>query len=398
MIAELNYWLFLLALVLAYWAAPASWRMWLLGAACIAYLLVHDPSTVLVMLAFTVAFFLLLDLPSETQRRVARVALILAVLFYLGYFKYFPVIGAGLSGSLTPPDVVIPLGISYFSFKLIHYAIERERGGLPGHGFQDLLAYVFLVPIFTAGPIERFDHFVSNRETTSFRTEFATEGLTRIAHGLVKRFVFGAALQVLLAHVTHDGGAAHLVHTIDHVSPFRVGAFLVLTYLYVYMDFSGYTDIAIGTSRLFGLRIMENFRLPILAPNIGNLWKRWHMTLAGWCQSYVYMPMIGWTRNPYIAVTSSFLVMGLWHAASLNFIAWGLYNAVGVMAFQTWLVIERKRKWKFMKRRPLSYLGTPLTFFFFAGSFAFSATEHLGLYAAFQLLARCFAITLPVPA
>lgn len=397
MIGEAKYWLFLLALVVVYWVIPLRFRTWLLALSCAGYLLFMDPSTVLAMLVFAVACYgVFTRVEPGPGRRTATTALIVGLLLYLGYFKYFPVIGSALNDSVQPSSILIPLGISYFTFKLIHYCIESSRGHLPPHGPQDVLAYIFLVPIFTAGPIERFDHFVNQRQIATWRPEFVTEGLTRIAHGLVKRFLIGAIILTFLGRVTQQGGAEFLLNNLEDISSFRVIAFLIFTYLYVYMDFAGYTDIAIGTSRLFGLRIMENFNLPIFAPNIGNLWKRWHMTLAGWCQSYVYMPMLGWTRNPYIAVVSSFLVMGLWHAASLNWIAWGLYNAAGVCFYQTWLVIERRRKWKFMKRRPFNWIGIPATFVFFAGSFAFTTTDNVaGLYGAVRLLAKCFFITLP---
>lgn len=393
MIGELNYWVFLLVLVAAFWATPTAFRMPLLAAASIGYLALVDPATVTTMLVFAlIAQQLYARVDDRSRRRVLGRLLIAAVLLYLGWFKYVPLLAA--DGAIGAADVVIPLGISYFTFKLIHYCIESGRGTLPAHGLSEVLSYAFLVPIFTAGPIERFDHFVRSRQP-KWDSTLAVEGLTRIGHGLVKRFLVGTVLMMLIGKLTNGGGVVHLLTHLDTVSPPVVVAFLVLTYLYVYMDFAGYTDIALGTSRLFGLRIMENFNLPIFAPNIGNLWKRWHMTLAGWCQSYVYMPMIGVTRNPYVAVMSSFLVMGLWHGASLNWVAWGLYNAAGVMAFQTWLVIERKRKIKFMKKKPINYVGYPLTFFFFSGSFAFTTTEHIGLYSAFRLLAKCFFVTLP---
>ena len=117
---------------------------------------------------------------------------------------------------------------------------------------------------------------------------------------------------------------------IDTIAIWKVWGFLALTYLYAYLDFSAYTDIAIGASRLFGIKIMENFNFPILAINISDFWKRWHMTLAGWCQTYIYMPVMARTRTPYAAVFATFTMMGLWHGATAGWLLWGLYHATGV--------------------------------------------------------------------
>lgn len=396
MVQNLNFWVFLFAGVGVYWMLPARFRAAFLGIASFGFVLAIEVQTALTMLAISGVIYGVFRTPLAESHKVHLVrAAILGLILYLGMYKYFPVIGQVLSGNAPPHQLLLPLGISYFTFKLIHYAIEMGRGSLPAHGFDDYLGYVFLVPIFTAGPIERFDHYITNR-AQSWKAEYLTEGLTRIGHGLIKKFVLGAAIGLLMGRLTHGGGVGYLLDNLDDIATYRVIAYLILMYLFIYMDFSGYSDIAIGASRLFGLRIMENFNYPFLAPNIGNLWKRWHMSLANWCQSYVYMPMVGLSRNPYLAVISSFFVMGLWHAASLNWIAWGLYNAVGVMVFQKFSMTVRKKKWAFVKTRGFTVFATVLTFLYFAGSFAFTSTAtDGGLYGAVRLLAKCFFITLP---
>jgi alginate O-acetyltransferase complex protein AlgI len=396
MIQDLNYWLFLLVIPIIYWLLPLSMRTWLLSFACIVFLFFVEPLATSIMLAFSVAFYFGLrsNIPESWDSPVL-LGLIVAVIGYLSFFKYLPVAVSTVSGTLGVDKILIPLGISYFTFKLIHYGIEVRRRTLPEHSLQDVLSYIFLVPIFTAGPIERFDHFMRERQCR-WNMDFLVEGLTRIGHGLIKRFVFGAFFLTLIDRLTSQGGVVYFLENLEHIPAYHVWAYLCLSYLYIYMDFSGYTDIAIGASRLFGLRIMENFNFPIFASNIGIFWKRWHMTLAGWCQSYVYMPMLGWTRKPFLAVVTAFFVMGLWHAASLNWIAWGLYNAAGISIFQIWLRTERRRKWSFMKRQPFKYAGIPMTFLFFAGSCAFTTTDAASnLYGALRLLAKCFFIVLP---
>jgi alginate O-acetyltransferase complex protein AlgI len=403
MIQYASFWLWLVAAVLVHWALPLRWRAGFLGLVCLSFLTAYVPRTVALMLPVGLAVFVVMNLAGPGGRRTlalrGSIALLLGV---LGYFKYLPVIsGAFATPAETGPaytdatDILLPLGISYFIFKLIHYAIERARGTLPAHGIGDYLAYVFLVPIFTAGPIERFEHFMRNRAET-WSNDLAVEGLTRIGHGLIKKFVIGAAIFMMMQRLTDGGGVEGMLADLGAVSPAEAIAFLILAYLYVYMDFAGYTDIALGCSRLFGLRIMENFNLPIFAPNIGNLWKRWHMSLANWCQTYVYMPMIGVTRNPYLAVLSSFTVMGLWHGAGWGWLAWGWYNALGVIVFQAFSSTARRRKWGFVKSRAFLIGRYPLTFLFFAGSFAFTFTANsAGIWGGLRLLARCFGLVLP---
>jgi len=164
------------------------------------------------------------------------------------------------------------------------------------------------------------------------------------------------------------------------------------------MDFSAYTDIAIGLSRLCGTRIMENLNLPVTASNSGDFRKRWHKTLAGWCQSYVYMPILGLTRNPYLAVYSTFTVMAMWHAGALNWLGWGWYHATGLIVFLSWSRIKRKRRWQRLDRIfPYRVATVLLTFVFVTGSYSFTLThQHGGIYAALRILAKLCFVDLPV--
>src|SRR5262249_47825752 len=172
--------------------------------------------------------------------------------------------------------------------------------------------WMFLFPAFTAGPIERFDHFLSHQEL-NLRLQSIVDGTTRIIHGLIKKFIIA---EIMLGPAFTYASHGLLVQRLGSTPTWSVWLSATAVYLYLYMDFSGYSDIAIGGSRLFGLRIMENFTFPIIASSTPDFWKRWHMTLTGWCQSYIYMPMLGFTRNSYIAVYATFVAIGLWHGGS----------------------------------------------------------------------------------
>jgi len=193
----------------------------------------------------------------------------------------------------------------------------------------------------------------------------------KIAYGMIKIFVLAKFVQADIYGI----GDPTQGNQLDTMSSAHVWAFVILSYLYAYLDFSAYTDIAIGASRLYGFKIMENFRFPIIARNISDFWNRWHMTLARWCQSYVYMPVIAYTRNPYAAVYATFLVMGLWHGATAPWIMWGLYHATGVAVFTTLSRYRRRIGPDHLIYRASRPIGIPLTFLFVSGSYAFSTSE-----------------------
>ncbi|MDM8559130.1 MBOAT family O-acyltransferase [Candidatus Parabeggiatoa sp. HSG14] len=396
------FWLVLFSSVIVFWMLPKQLRFSFLALASFGYLATLDLMSVLVLVAWTLAFYWLAPLAigkGPWQQRLLPI-LILAILGYLAYFKYIPPLIAAMSLVPIETHLIIPLGISYFTFKLIHYAVEVVRGNITDRSLSQFFTYIFLFPIFTAGPIERFDHFLANQDQ-KWQLDSMVEGLTRIIHGLIKKFfIAGMLIGALLGHYGDAAGpnASILLLNLSALPIYKVWGFLILSFLYLYMDFSAYSDIAIGASRLFGIRIMENFNFPIIAPNISNFWKRWHMSLAGWCQAYVYMPMIGLTRNPYIAVYSTMLAFGLWHAGSINRVCWGLYHATGLIIHLTWNRIKRKKKWYFIDRLLIIRLiGIPITFMFVAVSQAFTTTDgNGGFYGALRILAKLFFIDLPV--
>lgn len=367
------FWVGTLVAVCLYWMTPVRDRMLLLGGMSLAYFAYLDHRGALALLLWMVLCYgtATLDFP-KSLRQTLRAALIAGLLLNLAYFKYIPPFIVHFFEDSPVASIAIPVGISYYTFRLIHYLIESVRGNIGHHGFSEFFAYTFLFPITTAGPIERFDHFLQNIDDR-FSSESLVHGLTRIAHGLIKKFVVGGAILFFMSRSGLELRA--VLSDISSLPAHRVWLFAILNYLYAYMDFSAYSDIAIGCSRLFGIRIMENFNLPVVAPNIGDFWKRWHMTLANWCQSYIYMPALGATRNPYIAVVATFLIIGVWHAGTLVWVMWGLYNAFGVAIFLTWAREARRRKWSF-HRGPLGNgMAVVVTFLFVAAGFTLTAVH-----------------------
>lgn len=425
MISSGVFWLVLLATVVIFWLLPARLRIAFLAAASAAYVIWYSfdvwkrESWVyrcggLWLLGFCVLFYNLAPLARRKRTTLAPVgaaagsarqiggpssatallekpapapkphrwvlpALLACIIIYLLMFKYAdvlkyicPPLAKYIYPRYTthkpggPPSVLmIPLGISYFTFKFIHYAIETARGAIKDRSPWQFLCWIYLFPAFASGPIERFDHFLANQDSR-LRPEAIGEGLLRIICGLIKTYVIG---EMLLSDCTgwyHAASNPNLLRPAWEPSSLNLWGLAIVSYLYLYVNFSGYCDIAIGAARLFGIRIMENFDWPIFSQNIGTFWKRWHMTLAGWCQSYIYMPMLGLTRSTVVALFATFITIGLWHQGSIPWLSWGLYNAIGIYIFQLWSRLKRKRKWTALDRAPWNFGGIALTFLFVA--------------------------------
>lgn len=391
------WWLYLVATPAVYWLLPTAFRAWFLSVVSLVLLSYFAKFDVLIMgiLALIVFYGRSLDSGHWPQRLVtAGRSTLLAWMVFL-YFvisKYVPAIAKMVAAEASFIDFAVPLGISYFSFKLLHYAIENRRGNLPAHGLDDFISWLFLAPIFTAGPIERFDHFLTHRDVAKFEFRFIREGLERIAVGLVKKFMLGMLVLEAMQLLGSPSVAAMALHLNDF-TPLQIWAMLFLSLLYLYLDFSAYSDIAIGSSRLFGLRIMENFNFPFLATSLPDFWQRWHMTLAHWVRTYIYMSIIGWTRNPYWAVVVSFTLMGLWHAASPHWAAWGMWHGVGLAIFVRWQRFANKRKIRFFKTFFGKTTARVMTLFYVALGGSFTAMyQHGSMQDLFRIILNAFGI------
>lgn len=372
-----------------YWnLIPAERRSWFLAFVSIGYLALKAPGATAAVVFWTLAFFWAVPRARQASRPLRAVGGLIGLLLgYLVLFKHLPVIFDALASTELEAKVILPLGASYYVFKLVHYAVEVTRGSIEEHDAYDALAWTTLFPAFLAGPIERFDHFLANRHAQPSAAMFAS-GITRIVHGLIKKLVIADVFLLGLA-----GSVPEMLATLNQRSTPEVWWFLFLMYLWAYLDFSAYSDIAIGSARLFGIELMENFDWPVLAENIGQFWKRWHMTLAGWCQSYVYLPFVGLTRNPYAATYATFLVMGIWHGAAFNWLFWGLFHGTGVSIHLRWNRYKRKKKWhKWMNKGWWAWAGVLPTTLFVTAAAAFTTTVPQGGWAALRLFGKLFFI------
>jgi len=281
--------------------------------------------------------------PTAESRRLVRLA-VAANLVVLGVFKYhgfFVASATDALGSLglhpnTPVlDILLPIGISFFTFHAISYVVDVGRGDIEPIGFGDVLLYMSFFPHLVAGPISRVDELVPQfHERPDPRKVAATEGLTLIGLGLFMKVVVASYLATQLVDPAYGAPGG------------RSGAELAAaTYAYavqIYADFAGYTNIAIGCALLLGVRLPANFASPYRARSVREFWHRWHMTLSRWLRDYVYLPLGGdghGTALTYRNVMVTLALAGLWHGADWKFLIFGVLHGtyvVGELTASAW--------------------------------------------------------------
>ena len=335
---SLVYALFLPTVVGLHWAVRPSARGWVLLAASYVFYGAWDWRFLgLILLSTAVDFTVArgLDRTSvERRRRALLVTSIAANLGILGLFKYggFFVASAsallarvGLEPNPVLLDIVLPVGISFYTFQTISYTVDVYRGELRAE--RDLATfalYVAYFPQLVAGPIERATHLLPQLRTERSRpdAEHASSALGLIVLGLVKKVVIADSLAPIVNRAYSDPGS---------LTALSAWAAAIGFALQIYGDFSGYTDIARGTSRLLGIELMVNFRQPYLSRNLTEYWRRWHVSLSTWLRTYLYIPLggnrHGWRRTVRNLMITMVLG-GLWHGAAWTFVLWGALHGV----------------------------------------------------------------------
>lgn len=309
------------------------------------------------------------------------------VLFYFKYWNFFihefnqALSWTGLN-SIAAGDVLLPLGISFFTFHKISYLVDVYLNKVrPADRFWDFAIYVTLFPKLVQGPIIPYHQFVSQLPNHDHVLDDTFEGLFRFCIGLSKK--------VLIADVLGD--VADNVFQLRFVSMSCGYAWLgILCYTFqIYFDFAGYSDMAIGIGRMMGFRIPENFNQPYLARNFAEFWRRWHMTLSVWFKEYLYIPLggnrVSSARN-YFNLWVVFFVSGLWHGANWTFIIWGIYHGL-------FIVVEKRFR---LSKRLGESLSIFLTFFLIMIGWVFFRSENLGF--SIQYLQKLFLLSPVDPA
>ncbi len=274
-----------------------------------------------------------------------------AVLFLVAfkYWNFFTGLAFPFEGSnpLRWSSAFLPLGLSFFTFEFIHYAVDRYKGTTEPGRLRDYFAFILFFPTMVAGPIKRYQDFLPVLLNPS--REFALDwhrGLTRILCGLAKKFLLADLLTAFTQHLNHDDIAG--------ASRWVLPVWLLAYSFHIYFDFSGYSDIAIGSARLFGIGVKENFNWPYLQTDIAKFWGCWHITLYRWLIDYIFIPLGGSRVAPplvYRNVLLTMMLSGLWHGAALNFVAWGLWHGLLLSGHRLW------RAWLGEPTRPPTRAG-----------------------------------------
>lgn len=289
----------------------------------------------LFLIVARILFGWLSSLPEEQRRKRSMILSMITNLAILGTFKYFNFFidsavtvlnDAGIAAEPRHFSIVLPVGISFYTFQSMSYAIDIYRRQLkPIERFLDFGLFVAFFPQLVAGPIERAHHLlpqiIAPRTVTWEKT---TRGLTLIVFGLFKKIAIADGAAMTVDQVFNSTGSVSFAEVLVGTAFFAVQ---------IYADFSGYSDIARGTSKLFGVDILVNFRLPYFARSPRDFWDRWHISLSTWLRDYLYIPLGGSRGSMAFTCRNLMLTMllgGLWHGAAWNYVLWGAFHGTGL--------------------------------------------------------------------
>ena len=351
MLFGLTFFGLLIATAIIYWVLPnQKLRNIVLIISSFAFIGYNDINALIVVICLSVYAFLFgYFIEIKHNKKLFHRIGIIGLIFVLVIFKYSGLL-TNTFNQLTSfindfPKIsiyklFIPLGISYITFKYISYLTDIYWNINKECSFINFLLYGSLFTIFSAGPIERFERLNPQLENKlQFQSEYIEKSFERIVFGLAKKFIIADWIGYFASPVWKNSG--------DYSLEIRSLALLGFS-IQIYMDFSGYSDIAIGSSKLFGLSIMENFNFPYFKSNISQFWRSWHISLSDWIRDYIFFPLskMGKTKLwfyffvPVIAMG----ICGIWHGASWNFLIWGIYHGVGLSFYQIWK--------KYLRRKP----------------------------------------------
>jgi alginate O-acetyltransferase complex protein AlgI len=379
-----KFFIFFIVVVGAFFAMPQRFRWLFLLIASYFYYMCWDPKYALLIMTTTIIVYgtALLMHNRSTRAKKMYVALSvvsnLSILFLFKYFNFFNNSLKELFGAIGVPyavpalSLLLPIGISFYTFQALSYTIDVYRGTRePERNFGIFALYVSFFPVLLSGPIERSTTLLPQfYEEKKFDYSRVTDGLKLMAWGFFQKLVIADRLGQYVNVVYGDPQSFKGL-------PLLLGTYLFV--IQVYCDFSGYTDVAIGSAQVMGFRLTPNFRRPYFASSLGELWRRWHISLISWFRDYVYIPLGGnrvstWRR--YINMIIVFTLSGLWHGAQWTFVIWGSMN--GVM-----LIISR------MTRRARDWIRETV----FGGVARIPATAYFVMAAALAAVAVLGGIT-----
>lgn len=329
---------FLVVLLLVYFFSPKKYRNFILLVFSLLFYFLGEPKYIVILILSGVLNYFFGNMVLLKHKKFFLVVACIYNIGLLLFFKYTDFfitnINSLLGSNISLLYIVMPIGISFFTFQALSYVIDIYNGkSKPANSLVDFMTYLSLFPQLVAGPIVRYNDVF--KELVSREVNY-----DNFSYG-VSRFIIGLSKKVLLANVLGEfvGNLVDVNFLSSWLKP-------ILFTLQIYFDFSGYSDMAIGLGKMFGFSFLENFNYPLISSSITDFWRRWHISLSSWFRDYVYIPLGGnrvskfkWIRNIMIV----WFLTGFWHGASWNFIIWGMY-------FGFILLIEKLYIGKYLKK------------------------------------------------
>ena len=359
----------------------------------------------LMIIAILLGYVFGLLIEKFREKKIAKlfvglaVACIISFMLYFKYMDFFIDNFNKLLGTEIPLlKIVLPIGISFYTFQIISYVVDVYRGEKAQKNPINLAAYVAMFPQLIAGPIVRYHDVALELEQREHSFTLAGEG--------IRRFVIGLAKKVLIANSMYD--LSEIMYAAEEKTVLMYWIYAISVALYIYFDFSGYSDMAIGLGKVFGFHFLENFNYPFISKSATEFWRRWHMSLGSWFRDYLYIPLGGNRVSKgrhIINIFAVWLFTGFWHGASWNFILWGVFFGVLLLIEKFWLLKALNKS--VVLSRVYILLAALLSFVVFqiptlteafsyiggmfgAGGIAFSSAEtlyHLKSYAVLLIMA-----------
>ena len=360
-----------------YYILPKRCRNFVLLIASLIFYAYGEPTYVLIMI-LSITFSYIYGLLIDKFGKYSKIFLLLSIFTSIGlliYFKYtnfiIENINLWLSNKVDFINVVLPIGISFYTFQMLTYIVDLYRGNVKVQkNIFKLGLYITLFPQLIAGPIVRY-------ETVEEQLENRVHSFDKFALG-VRRFIIGLGKKVLIANLL--GELAQVFLGSNDISVLFYWIYGVAITLQIYFDFSGYSDMAIGLGKMFGFDFLENFNYPYVAKSVTDFWRRWHISLSSFFRDYVYIPLGGnrvskikWFRNILIV----WLLTGIWHGAAWNFVIWGLYFGV-ILILEKVLIGKYIEKLPSILSRVYVLLIVMISFIIFSGESSKQIFEHLG--------------------
>lgn len=363
-----SYLLFLPVTMLLSYLLPARWRNPALLACSYFFYVCWKPVYALFLLLSTITTYFCARLTERDRRRlwmVLTLVLNFGLLLLFKYLNFFLLLGGdllGLLGLQVQParlELLLPVGISFYTFQAAGYIIDVYRGEYPAErSFLDYALFVSFFPQIVSGPIGRGGSLLPQlKAERRFSDENLKSGCLRILWGMAKKMLVADYLAVMVNTAFSD---------VQAFTPGQLAVAAVCYTFQIYCDFSSYTDIAIGSARLLGIELMENFRCPYAARSIKEFWRRWHISLSTWFRDYLYFPLGGSRRGKLrtcLNVLIVFAVSGLWHGAAMTFVVWGLLHGLFQVAGILLKPVREKVLYRILPRehpvmKALAWLGT----------------------------------------